>query len=149
MLWRVLIAACFSGEFLLSNHATSDALLSFILSSLSSHKAEDVISISLLGKSSIADYMVIASGRSSRQILSLASNLEHDLKGFIDFPLAVEGTRMGDWVLVDVGDVIVHLFRPEVRSFYQLERMWLDAEPESGGESLLESSTESKDATVI
>ncbi len=115
----------------MSNHATSDALLSFILSSLSSHKAEDVISISLLGKSSIADYMVIASGRSSRQVLSLATNLERDLKKFIDFPLAVEGTRMGDWVLVDVGDVIVHLFRPEVRSFYQLDRMWLDAEPEA------------------
>ena len=104
----------------------SNTLLQVVLSSLDDDKAQDIISIPLAGKSSIADFMVIASGTSSRQLMAMADHLERNLKDQGTRPLGSEGTRSGDWILIDAGDVIVHLFRPEVREFYQLEKMWVD-----------------------
>ena len=83
-----------------------------------------MISSPLAGKSSIADHMVIASGRSSRQVASMASKLAERIKAEFGKPVRIEGLPTADWVLIDADDVIVHLFRPEVRSFYNLERMW-------------------------
>ncbi len=105
---------------------SSDALLDRILTSLDDDKAEDVISISLKGKSEMADYMVIATGRSSRQVASIAEKLTDRLKQDCGLASKVEGKDQGDWVLIDAGDVIVHVFRPEVREFYQLEKMWMN-----------------------
>ena len=105
--------------------ATSDALLAGILSSLEDDKAEDVVQIDLRGKSEMADWMVIASGRSSRQVASISEKLVERVKRDFGTPARVEGKETGDWVLIDAGDVIVHVFRPEVRDFYQLEKMWL------------------------
>ncbi|MGI9370724.1 MAG: ribosome silencing factor [Ruegeria sp.] len=104
---------------------TSEKLLERILSSLSDDNAEDVVQIDLQGKSSVADYMVIASGRSTRQVSAMAEKLMDRIKQEFGFTSKVEGKDAGDWVLIDTGDVIVHIFRPEVRDFYQLEKMWL------------------------
>ena len=101
-----------------------DALHRLILASLDDDQAVETISIPLAGKSSIADYMVVASGRSSRQVGSMASKLVEKIKAQTGRSPRVEGMPVADWVLIDAGDVIVHLFRPEVRSFYNLERMW-------------------------
>jgi ribosome-associated protein len=100
------------------------ALKEFIEDFLNSKKAQDVVSIDLLGKSSLADYLIIASGTSQRQVGSMAQLLREDLKkkGLKD--IHIEGVPQCDWVLVDAGDVIVHVFRPEVRDFYHLERIW-------------------------
>ena len=106
---------------------TSEALLDRILSSLADDKAEDVVQIDLRGKSSIGDYMVIASGRSTRQVAAISEKLVDRLKSDFGRSARVEGKNTGDWVLIDTGDVIVHVFRPEVREFYQLEKMWLPA----------------------
>jgi ribosome-associated protein len=103
---------------------SSEDLLERILSSLSDDKAEDIVQIDLRGKSSIGDYMVIASGRSTRQVSSMADKLVERLKHDTGLSVRVEGKDAGDWVLIDTADVIVHLFRPEVREFYQLEKMW-------------------------
>jgi ribosome-associated protein len=103
---------------------SSEKLLERILSSLDDDKAEDVISIPLRGKSEMADYMVICSGRSSRQVVAISENLTERLKHAFGLASKVEGKDQGDWVLIDAGDVIVHVFRPEVREFYQLEKMW-------------------------
>lgn len=92
--------------------------------SLDDDKAEAVTTIDLAGKTSIADYMVIATGRSARQVAAMADHLATKLKAEGARTVAVEGLPAGDWVLVDCGDIIVHLFRPEVRSFYNLEKMW-------------------------
>jgi ribosome-associated protein len=100
------------------------ALHSIVLQSLDDDQAVDTISIPLAGKSSIADHMVIASGRSTRQVASMAAKLVEKIKGETGRPARVEGLPTADWVLIDAGDVIVHLFRPEVRSFYNLEKMW-------------------------
>ena len=97
-----------------------------VLSSLDHDKAQDIVSIPLTGKSTIADYMVIASGSSSRQLMAMADHLERDLKDHGSRPYGSEGSKTGDWILIDAGDVIIHLFRPEVREFYQLEKMWTD-----------------------
>lgn len=102
-----------------------ETLLDAVLSSLSEDKAEDVVQIDLRGKSEIGDYMVIASGRSSRQVTAIAEKLTERLKAAFGISAKVEGKETGDWVLIDTGDVIVHVFRPEVRDFYQLEKMWL------------------------
>lgn len=102
-------------------------LLTLILTSLEDDKAEDVVSIALKGKSEIADHMVVASGRSSRQVQSIAEKLADRVKQATGTPVRMEGRDAGDWVLIDCGDAIVHLFRPEVREFYQLEKMWLPA----------------------
>jgi len=95
-----------------------------VLWSLDDDKALDVVTIPLKGKSSIADHMVIASGRSTRQVASMAQKLTERIKRDLGRVPRVEGLPVGDWVLIDADDVIVHLFRPEVRSFYNLERMW-------------------------
>ena len=104
--------------------ASADRLLAAIESSLDDHKAQDVVVINLRGKSDIADYMVIATGQSGRQVSTMADHLvlvakEHGVVGAVP-----EGRGQADWVLLDAGDVIVHLFRPEVREFYNLEKMW-------------------------
>ncbi|WP_353312070.1 ribosome silencing factor [Shimia sp. NS0008-38b] len=108
-----------------SPDATSEALLARILTSLDEDKAEDIVQVDLRGKTSIGDYMVICSGRSSRQVVALAEKMVERLKHEFDRASKVEGKDTGDWVLVDTGDVIVHIFRPEVRDFYQLEKMWV------------------------
>ena len=99
-------------------------LLKLILTSLEDDKAEDVIAINLAGKSEMADHMVIASGRSSRQVAAMADHLTDRLKTEMNRLCRIEGKEIGDWVLIDCGDCVVHLFRPEVREFYQLEKMW-------------------------
>ena len=100
------------------------SLLDLVLNSLQDDKAEDVVTLDLAGKSPLADYMVVASGRSSRQIIAMSEKLSDRLKQGLGVICRMEGKVAGDWVLVDCGDVIVHLFRPEVREFYQLEKMW-------------------------
>ncbi|GAA6165767.1 hypothetical protein NBRC116590_34710 [Pelagimonas sp. KU-00592-HH] len=105
--------------------ATSEALLARVLSSLEDDKAEDIVQVDLRGKSSMADYMVICSGRSSRQVAAISEKLIERVKQDFNRISKVEGKETGDWVLIDTGDVIVHVFRPEVREFYQLEKMWL------------------------
>lgn len=100
------------------------ALHSLVLQSLDDDQAVDTISIPLAGKSTIADHMVIASGRSTRQVASMASKLAEKIKRETGRPTRIEGLANADWVLIDAGDVIVHLFRPEVRTFYNLEKMW-------------------------
>ena len=102
----------------------AEELLSLVLKSLDDDQAQDVISIPLAGKSSVADYIVIASGRSSRQVTAIAQKLAERVKAEFGRPSRIEGLPVADWVLIDAGDVIVHVFRPEVRSFYNLERMW-------------------------
>ena len=102
----------------------SEALHDLVLRSLDDDKAVEVVSIPLNGKSNIADYMVIASGRSTRQVASMAQKLSERIKRDLGRNVRVEGLPVADWVLIDADDVIVHLFRPEVRSFYNLERMW-------------------------
>ena len=100
-------------------------MLSTILASLDDDKAEDVLPIPLAGKYEMADHMVIASGRSSRQVAAIAEHLADRLKQELGLIVRMEGKELGDWVLIDAGDVIVHVFRPEVREFYQLEKMWM------------------------
>lgn len=104
---------------------TGNALLDRILTSLNEDKAEEIVKIDLRGKSEMADWMVIASGRSTRQVAAIADHLTEKLKQELGQLSKVEGKDTGDWVLIDAGDVIVHVFRPEVREFYQLEKMWL------------------------
>jgi ribosome-associated protein len=101
-----------------------EQLHDLVLASLDDDQAVDTISIPLTGKSSIADHMVIASGRSTRQVASMANKLVDRIKAETGRIARIEGLPTADWVLIDAGDVIVHLFRPEVRSFYNLERMW-------------------------
>jgi len=113
--------------------AESSILLDLVLTSLDKDKAQDITTIPLAGKSTIADFMVIASGTSSRQLMSMADHLERSLKEAGNRVMGSEGGNTGDWILIDAGDVIIHLFRPEVREFYQLEKMWSD---HSGGETV-------------
>lgn len=111
-------------------------LCRFIRDSLDSDKAEDISIIDLSGKCSFADAMVVASGRSQRHVGALATKLRDTLreKGFS--PLSLEGMESCDWVLIDVGDVVVHIFRPETREFYHLERMWAVPAPAAATESM-------------
>jgi ribosome-associated protein len=104
---------------------TSDSLLERIIASLEDDKAEDIVAIPLRGKSSMADHMVVCSGRSSRQVAAISEKLTDRLKHEFGIICKVEGKDQGDWVLIDAGDVVVHVFRPEVREFYQLEKMWM------------------------
>ena len=99
-------------------------LHTLVLTSLDDDQAQEVISIPLEGKSTIADHMVIASGRSTRQVAAMAQKLAERIKHAGMGPVRLEGLPAADWVLVDAGDIVIHLFRPEVRSFYNLERMW-------------------------
>lgn len=103
---------------------TSRELLDLILQSLDDDKAEEIVQIDLRARSAMADHMVIASGRSSRQVAAIAEKLLDRLKESFRLTARVEGKETGDWVLIDTGDVVVHVFRPEVRAFYQLEKMW-------------------------
>ncbi|MET1113007.1 MAG: ribosome silencing factor [Allosphingosinicella sp.] len=105
-------------------HEKVEALHRLVLRSLDDDQAQDVVSIPLAGKSAIADHMVIASGRSTRQVASMAQKLGERIKQELGRSVRVEGLPVADWVLIDADDVIVHIFRPEVRSFYNLERMW-------------------------
>jgi len=104
--------------------ADVEALHSLVMQSLDDDQAVEVVTIPLAGKSSIADHMVIASGRSSRQVASMATKLADRIKQQFGRIVRIEGLPVADWVLIDADDVIVHLFRPEVRTFYNLERMW-------------------------
>ncbi len=114
--------------------AVEHPLLSLVLRQLDDDQAQEVVTIDLEGKSSIADHMVIASGRSTRQVASMAQKLAETAKQNGFGPVRLEGLPAADWVLIDAGDVVVHIFRPEVRSFYNLERMWAfgDAPPVAG-----------------
>ena len=107
----------------------TDALLDAILTSLDDDKAEDIVQIDLRGRSEMGDWMVIASGRSTRQVAAIAEKLTDRVKQAFGVVSKVEGKETGDWVLIDTGDVIVHVFRPEVREFYQLEKMWSPRQP--------------------
>ncbi|MBS1302392.1 ribosome silencing factor [Loktanella sp. SALINAS62] len=102
-----------------------DQLLDAILTSLDDDKAEEVVKINLRGKSEMGDWMVIATGRSTRQVSAIAEKLVARMKEKFGVVSKVEGKDVGDWVLIDTGDVIVHIFREEVREFYQLEKMWM------------------------
>ena len=115
--------------------AEPGSLHALVLDQLDDDQAQDIVSIPLEGKSSIADFMVIASGRSTRQVASMAQKLAEKVKQAGHGPVRLEGLPAADWVLIDAGDVVVHLFRPEVRSFYNLERMWAfgDAPPVAAG----------------
>ena len=105
-------------------HAEPGSLLALVLEQLDDDQAQDIVTIPLEGKSSIADHMVVASGRSTRQVAAMANKLAEKLKQAGEPSPRIEGLPAADWVLIDAGDVVVHLFRPEVRSFYNLERMW-------------------------
>lgn len=107
-----------------SNSTDPAAVLTLVCEILENHKAEETVVIDLQGKATIGDYMVIASGTSSRQVVALAEHIVQSLKKRGLPTVKPEGIRQGDWVLVDAGNVIVHLFRPEVRDFYNLEKMW-------------------------
>ncbi|HVA13303.1 MAG TPA: ribosome silencing factor [Stellaceae bacterium] len=96
-------------------------------------KAEDFAAIDLHGKSDIADYMVIATGRSQRQVAALAQRLTEGFKAAGCAKVAVEGLRQGEWVLIDAGDIVVHLFKPDTRAYYNLEKMWGEALSEAAG----------------
>ena len=101
-----------------------EALHQLVLQSLDDDQAQDVVTINLSGKSNIADHMVVASGRSTRQVASMAVKLADKIKERFGKNVRIEGLPAADWVLIDADDVIVHIFRPEVRNFYNLERMW-------------------------
>lgn len=103
---------------------SAEDLLKSVIASLDGNKAEDITSIDLAGKTGIADFMVIASGRSQRQVAALTDYVVKGLKALGHKGLMVQGLEQADWVLIDAGDVIVHIFRPEVRSFYNLDKMW-------------------------
>lgn len=111
----------------LSLEQVSKKLLSLILEELDDDKAEDVVTIPLAGKSDIADHMIVASGRSQRHVSAMADKIARRLKDAGFGRAHIEGAAAADWVLIDAGDIIVHLFRPEVRSFYNLERVWSEA----------------------
>ena len=107
--------------------------MKIVESTLDDDKAQDVRTIALEGKSTIADYMVIASGTSQRQVSAMAEHLLEKFKAAGLKGVSVEGGSQGDWILIDAGDIVLHLFRPEVRAFYNLEKMWEIDLPETAG----------------
>lgn len=111
------------------NRQKSAEQLKKILHWLDEAKAEDVVSIDLAGKSSIGDFMVVASGRNDRHVGAVAEQIQKHLKDEGSARARVEGLEACDWVLIDTGDIIVHVFRPEVREFYNLEKMWSGERP--------------------
>ena len=116
---------------LVSDEISSENLVKSISEWLDDAKAEDVLIIELAGKTSVADYMVVASGRSDRHVGAIAEQLQRNLKDLGHGRVHMEGKENCDWVLLDTGDIIVHIFRPEVRDFYNLEKMWqADRPPE-------------------
>ena len=112
-----------------SFRADPNRLLKIVLDTLDGSKAEDVVVIDLKGKTSIGDHMVLASGRSQRHVGAVADHLIKALKDEGYGRARIEGLPQCDWVLIDAGDVIVHIFRPEVRTFYNIEKMWLAEHP--------------------
>ncbi|WP_419907963.1 ribosome silencing factor [Hoeflea sp.] len=102
--------------------------LKLVLASLEESKAEDVVSIDITGKSALGDHMVVSSGRSNRHVTAICDHLLRDLKDAGFGTAKVEGLSNGDWVLIDAGDIIIHVFRPEVREFYNIEKMWMTPE---------------------
>jgi ribosome-associated protein len=109
---------------IVTRHPSAEETLRTVLARLEDMKAEDSVVIDLTGKSSIGDYMVVTSGRSQRHVSAVADHLIKDMEEVGSRRVRVEGMRQGDWVLIDAGDVIVHVFRPEIRAFYNLEKMW-------------------------
>lgn len=109
-----------------------DAATRVVLASLDDDKAEDILAIDIRGKSSFADMLVVATGRSARHVGALADHVMRKLKEAGVNDVKVEGLPLGDWVLVDAGDIVVHLFRPEVRGFYNIERIWTGAPAPDG-----------------
>ncbi len=107
------------------------AVAESLAKALEDDKAEDILFIDLDGKSSLADFMIIASGRSGRHVAALADHIAQDVKKLTGRPASIEGMPNADWVLIDTGDVIIHLFRPEVREFYNLEKIWASQTPAS------------------
>lgn len=112
----------------MSTNNTPEQARDIILDALEENKAEDIVTVDLAGKSSIADYMVIASGRSSRHVVGLSNHITEALSKAGLNKAKFEGKENGDWVLGDTGDIIIHLFRPEVREFYNIEKIWCDPE---------------------
>jgi ribosome-associated protein len=104
---------------------TAEALRAAVIASLDDDKAENIVQIDLRGRSDMADWMVIASGRSTRQVAAIAEKLADRVKQEFGIIAKMEGRETADWVLIDTGDIIVHVFRPEVREFYQLEKIWM------------------------
>ena len=102
----------------------ADQALATVLASLEDSKAEDIVTIDIRGKSALGDHMVVASGRSNRHVMAICDHLSKDIKQSGAGAPRIEGQETGDWVLIDTGDVIVHVFRPEVREFYNIEKMW-------------------------
>ena len=98
--------------------------LHLVLNSLEDSKAEDIVTINIAGKSALGDYMIVVSGRSNRHVMAISDHLLTDLKDDGLGTARVEGQEGGDWVLIDTGDIIVHVFRPEIREFYNIEKMW-------------------------
>ncbi|KQV35784.1 MULTISPECIES: ribosome silencing factor [unclassified Rhizobium] len=110
----------------------ADRALHLVLSSLEDSKAEDIVTIDIAGKSALGDYMVVVSGRSNRHVSAIADHLISDLKDEGYGNARVEGLETGDWVLIDSGDIIIHVFRPEIREFYNIEKMWAAPDMEDG-----------------
>lgn len=114
-------------------------MLELVETILDDDKAQDIVVIDLAGKTTLADFMVVASGSSTRQVAGMARKMQEKLKNAGCGRVPVEGLPQADWVLIDAGDVIIHLFRPEVRAFYNLEKMWSEfapSEDQPGEESL-------------
>ena len=118
-----------------------------VIDTLEDNKAEDIVEIDLKGKTSIADSLVIASGRSTRQVSAIANHLYRKLKHATANGCKLEGMEKADWVLLDAGDIIIHVFRPEVRSFYNLEKMWaVDFTPEKMQQQSIDAQDQDKQA---
>lgn len=129
---RILTTKKLAGQASLkSENMTSESLSEHIQSVLDENSAQDIITIDIRGKSSVADYMIVVSGRSNRHVGALADYVQRSLKELGHKSLGVEGLEACDWVLIDAGDVILHIFRPEVRVFYNLEKIWSVPLPES------------------
>lgn len=111
----------------------ADDVLKTVLESLDDSKAEEIVSIDIAGKSALADYMVVATGRSQRHVGAIADHIARDIEEAGGRVASIEGTPHCDWVLIDAGDVIVHVFRPEVRTFYNIEKMWTADAPKATG----------------
>ena len=110
----------------------ADRALQLVVTSLEDSKAEDIVTIDIAGKSALGDYMVVVSGRSNRHVTAIADHLISDLKDEGYGNARVEGLETGDWVLIDSGDIIIHVFRPEIREFYNIEKMWAAPDMEDG-----------------
>ena len=119
---------------------SSKKLLKLTLESLEHDKGIDIMSINLIGRSSIADYMVVVSGNTVRQVTAMANNLIKKYKEIGIRPPSPEGMSNGDWVLIDAKDILIHIFRPEVRDFYSLEKMW-QKKQDSASENMVKNKT--------